>query len=127
MCEYCSVDHAGRLSLIAIFDRIVVPALPVQMPLLFVVTRWRADGESRFVAETRLWTPTEQLAVTSGPVQVIAAPGMPHVTINQFHGLTFERAGQYLVELLAEGETARYYPWQLSVQDGLRPPPTAAR
>jgi hypothetical protein len=30
--------------------------------------------------------------------------------------LTFDRVGQYLVELLVDGETARYYPWQLTVR-----------
>jgi hypothetical protein len=115
LCEYCIIDHAGKLSLIGIFDRMVVARLPLQVPLLLVVTRWRAETD-RFTAETRLWTPTEQLLAASGSVEVVTAGDAPHITINQFHGLTLERAGQYLVELLAEGQTARYFPWQVVVQ-----------
>jgi hypothetical protein len=118
LCEYCIIDHAGKLSLIGIFDRMIAVRLPIQYPLLFVVTRWRAESD-RFTAQTRIWTPTEQLLADGGSVEVVAAGDAPHVTINQFHGLTFERAGQYLVELLAEGETARYFPWQVVLQ----PPP----
>src|SRR5215210_1229966 len=116
LCEYCLIDAGGRLSMVAIFDQVVVPQIPVQQPALFVVTRWRTEPNQTFTAETRLWTPTEQLLQTSGQVQVAPNPLGQTMTINQFAGLTFEREGQYLVELLAEGETARYYPCQLVVR-----------
>ena len=115
LCDYCLIDQAGKLSLLGIFDRIATPSLPVQHPLLFVVTRWRTQPHQSFVAETRIWTPTEQLLLTTGPVQVAANPSGQNLTINQFRGLTLDREGQYLVELLAEGETARFYPWQLAL------------
>ena len=118
LCEYCLIDAAGKLSILGIFDHVVAPQVPVHQPVLFVVTRWRSQPNQQFVAETRLWTPTEQLLQTTGPVQVAPNHFGQNMTINQFLGLTFEREGQYLVELLAEGDTARYYPWQLAV----RPP-----
>jgi hypothetical protein len=115
LCDYCLIDIAGKLTLVGIFDRLVVPALPVHAPLLVVVTRWRAPASDRFVAETRIWTPTEQLLVTTGPVDVAVPAAGPAMTVNQFRAVTFERAGQYLVELLAQGDTARYYPCEVVV------------
>ena len=40
------------------------------------------------------------------------------MTIDQFRGLVLEREGQYLIELLAADETARYYPLQVVVAPG---------
>ena len=118
LCEYCLIDVTGKLSMLGVFDQFLAPQLPVQQPALFVVTRWRSAPHQTFMAETRLWTPTEQLLQTTGKVTVAPNPAGHNLTINQFVGLTFEREGLYVVELLAEDETARYYPWQLSV----RPP-----
>ena len=73
----------------------------------------------RFTGHRRgLWTPTEQLLVSTGPTHVPANPAGQHVTIDQFRGLVFERDGQYLVELLSDDETARYYPLQVVVTPG---------
>jgi hypothetical protein len=116
LCEYCLLDVTGKLSMLGIFDQLVTPQLPVQQPTLFVVTRWRSEPNQTYMAETRLWTPTEQLLQTTGQVAVAPNALGHNLTINQFVGLTFDREGQYLVELLVEDETARYYPWQLTVQ-----------
>jgi hypothetical protein len=118
LCEYCLLDVAGKLSIMGIFDRVVAPKLPVQQPALFVVTRWRTQPDQPFILETRLWTPTEQLLQSTGQVTVAPDPAGHNLTINQFIGLTFDREGQYLVELLAEDETVRYYPWQLVLRPG---------
>src|SRR5690242_5707551 len=112
LCEYCLIDAAGKLSVLGIFDQVVARQLPVQQPVLFVVTRWRSEPHQTFTVETRLWTPTEQLLQTTGAVPVAPSPSGQNMTINQFLSLTFDREGQYLVELLANDETARYYVWQ---------------
>src|SRR5581483_1804937 len=122
LCEYCLIDAAGRLSIIGIFEQMLTPQVPTHQPVLFVVSRWRSQPHQSFKVETRLWTPTEQLLQSTGEVAVAPSPVGQNVTINQFVGLTFEREGQYLVELLVDGETARYYPWQLVV----RPAPGGA-
>jgi hypothetical protein len=49
-------------------------------------------------------------------VAVAPSPVGQNLTINQFVGLTLDREGQYLVELLVDGETVRYYPWQVAVR-----------
>ena len=118
LCDYCLIDQGGRLSLLGIFERLLTPTLPVQHPLFYVVTRWRAQPQQGFTAETRIWTPTEQLLITTGPVQVAPSPTEHNLTINQFRGLTFDREGQYLVELLADDDTTRCYPCQVSLQRG---------
>jgi hypothetical protein len=87
----------------------------VMHPALFVVTRWRNPGGEDFTAQTRIWTPTEQLLVSTGLTHVPPNPAGQHVTIDQFRGLVLEREGQYLIELLAADETARYYPLQVVV------------
>src|SRR5688572_26320152 len=112
-CDYCVLDQAGKLSIIGIFERIMAESVPVLHPVLFVITRWRNPGGETFKAQTRIWTPTEQLLVGTNPAQVPPSPLGQHVTIDQFRGLVLEREGQYLVELLADGETARYYPLEV--------------
>ncbi|MBX5490341.1 MAG: hypothetical protein IRZ14_04225 [Chloroflexi bacterium] len=114
ICDYYLIDQAGRLSLLGIFDRLVVPQLPVVYPYLHVVTQWHLGSARQFRLETRLWTPTEQVLATSGELPVGPVPNDQHLTINSFANLTLERAGQYLVELLADGETARFYPLQVT-------------
>jgi hypothetical protein len=123
LCEYCLIDALGRLSMMGIFEQLLTPQVPAHQPMLFVVSRWRSQPLQAFKVETRLWTPTEQLLQSTGAVAVAPSPVGQNLTINQFVGLTFDRAGQYLVELLVDDETARYYPWQLVVQ----PVPGGAR
>lgn len=115
LCDYCLLDVAGKLSIVGIFDQLVAPQVPIQQPALYVVTRWRSEPNQQFTIETRLWTPTEQLLQTTGAVAVAPNPAGHNLTINQFVGVTFERPGKYLVELLAENQTIRYYPLQLAV------------
>ncbi|HLH27022.1 MAG TPA: hypothetical protein VK066_31255 [Chloroflexota bacterium] len=121
LCEYCLIDAAGKLSMLGIFEQMLTLHVPAFQPMLFVVSRWRSEPQQVFKVETRLWTPTEQVLQTTGEVLVAPSPVGQNLTINQFTSLTFEREGQYLVELLVDGETARYYPWQLTV----RPAPGA--
>ena len=116
LCEYCLIDAVGRLSVMGIFEQMLTPQVPAHQPMLFVVSRWRSEPNQAFRVETRLWTPTEQLLQSTGEIQVAPSPFGQNMTINQFIGLTFEREGKYLVELLVDGETARYYPWQLVVR-----------
>jgi hypothetical protein len=116
LCEYCLIDAAGRVSMMGIFEQMLMPQIPAQQPMLFVVSRWRSEPQQSFKCETRLWTPTEQLLQTTGEVAVAPSPVGQNLTINQFVGLTLDREGQYLVELLVDGETVRYYPWQVAVR-----------
>lgn len=116
LCEYCLVDAAGKLSIIGIFEQMLTPQVPAHQPTLFVVSRWRSEPRQTFKVETRLWTPTEQLLQTTGQVPVAPSQVGRNLTINQFVGLTLDREGQYLVELLVDGETTRYYPWQVTVR-----------
>ena len=115
LCEYCLIDAVGRISLMGIFEQMLTPQVPAHQPMLFVVSRWRSEPHETFWVETRLWTPTEQLLQSTGEVPVVPSPAGQNVTINQFVGLTFDREGQYLVELLVDGETVRYYPWRVAV------------
>jgi len=113
ICDYCILDQAGKLSIVGIFERVITESVPVMHPALYIVTRWRNPGGESFLAQTRIWTPTEQLLVSTGQTHVPPNPAGQHVTIDQFRGLVFEREGQYLVELLAQDETARYYPLEV--------------
>lgn len=120
ICDYCILDQTGKLSVLGIFERIVAESVPVLHPALFIVTRWRNPSGESFVAQTRIWTPTEQLLVSTGPTQVPANPTGQHLTIDQFRALMLEREGQYLVELVAQDETARYYPLEVHLAGGAK-------
>ena len=98
-CDDVRLEVGNKLSLMGVFQNIIVQQLPVSLIKFAVVNHWR--GEGTHLAEVRILTPDRQKpVVVSQPAPFEVAPGGFADNISFFVNVTFPVAGQYWVQTL---------------------------
>lgn len=110
LCDAATVDAAGKLNILGVFDRIQVASFPARHGRLSLVVRFRGDlGDvGPHALRIRLVGPDGgELFGADGKVELSAGPTagaairVPRVL--NFDGLVFEAAGRYTFDLLVDG------------------------
>lgn len=100
-CDDVRLEVGHKLSLMGVFQNILVQELPVSLMKFAVVTHWR--GEGSYLSEVRILTPDKQRPiVVSQPTRFEIAPGGFADNISFFVNVTFPEAGHYLVQTLVD-------------------------
>ena len=121
-CDDVRLEVGNKLSLMGVFQNIMVQQLPVSLIKFAVVNHWR--GEGTHLSEVRILTPDRrQPVVVSQPTQFEITPGGFADNISFFVNVTFPAAGQYWVQTLVDSNL--FDEQQLTVTDG-REDPTAS-
>ena len=98
-CDDVRLEVGNKLSLMGVFQNIMVQQLPVSLIKFAVVNHWR--GEGTHLSEVRILTPDrQQPVVVSQPTPFEIAPGGFADNISFFVNVTFPVAGQYWVQTL---------------------------
>jgi hypothetical protein len=98
-CDDVRLEVGNKLSLMGVFQNIVVQQVPVSLIKFAVVNHWR--GEGTHLSEVRILTPDKQNPiVVSQPAPFEIAPGGFADNISFFVNVTFPVAGQYWVQTL---------------------------
>jgi hypothetical protein len=98
-CDDVRLEVGNKLSLMGVFQNIVVQQVPVSLIKFAVVNHWR--GEGKHLSEVRILTPDrQQPVVVSQPAPFEIAPGGFADNISFFVNVTFPVAGQYWVQTL---------------------------
>src|ERR1700730_13223987 len=98
-CDDVRLEVGNKLSLMGVFQNIMVQQLPVSLIKFAVVNHWR--GEGGHLSEVRILTPDrQQPVVVSQPTRFEIAPGGFADNISFFVNVTFPMAGQYWVQTL---------------------------
>ena len=98
-CDDVRLEVGNKLSLMGVFQNIVVQQLPVSLIKFAVINHWR--GEGAHLSEVRILTPDRQHpVVVSQPTPFEIAPGGFADNISFFVNVTFPVAGQYWVQTL---------------------------
>ena len=98
-CDDVRLEVGNKLSLMGVFQNIMVQQVPVSLIKFAVVNHWR--GEGTHLSEVRILTPDrEQPVVVSQPTPFEIAPGGFADNISFFVNVTFPVAGQYWVQTL---------------------------
>jgi len=98
-CDDVRLEVGNKLSLMGVFQNIVVQQLPVSLIKFAVINHWR--GEGAHLSEVRILTPDrQQPVVVSQPTPFEIAPGGFADNISFFVNVTFPVAGQYWVQTL---------------------------
>jgi hypothetical protein len=98
-CDDVRLEVGNKLSLMGVFQNIMVQQVPVSLIKFAVVNHWR--GEGTHLSEVRILTPDrQQPIVVSQPSPFEIAPGGYADNISFFVNVTFPVAGQYWVQTL---------------------------
>lgn len=98
-CDDVRLEVGNKLSLMGVFQNIMVQQVPVSLIKFAVVNHWK--GEGKHLSEVRILTPDrQQPIVVSQPSPFEIAPGGFADNISFFVNVTFPVAGQYWVQTL---------------------------
>ncbi|HEY0377600.1 MAG TPA: hypothetical protein VGC87_11815 [Pyrinomonadaceae bacterium] len=98
-CDDVRLEVGNKLSLMGVFQNIMVQQLPISLIKFAVVNHWR--GQGTHLSEVRILTPDrQQPVVVSQPTPFEVAPGGFADNISFFVNVTFPVAGEYWVQTL---------------------------
>lgn len=98
-CDDVRLEAGHKLSLMGVFQNIMVQQLPVSLIKFAVVNHWR--GEGTHLSEVRILSPDRRTPVmVSQPTRFEVAPGGFADNISFFVNATFHEPGQYWVQTL---------------------------
>ena len=121
-CDDVRLEVGNKLSLMGVFQNIMVQQLPISLIKFAVVNHWRGDGS--YLAEVRILTPDrKQPVVVSQPTRFEIASGGFADNISFFVNVTFPSAGNYWVQTLIDSNL--FDEQQLTVTDGRESPAAA--
>ena len=114
-CDDVRLEVGNKLSLMGVFQNIMVQQLPVSLIKFAVVNHWR--GEGVHLSEVRILTPDRQHpVVVSQPTRFQIADGGFADNISFFVNVTFPSPGNYWVQTLIDSNL--FDEQQLTVTDG---------
>ncbi|HEX8144433.1 MAG TPA: hypothetical protein VF553_17665 [Pyrinomonadaceae bacterium] len=100
-CDDVRLEVGNKLSLMGVFQNILVQQLPISLIKFAVVNHWR--GQGTHLSEVRILTPDrKQPVVVSQPTRFEIAPGGFADNISFFVNVTFTAPGEYWVQTLVD-------------------------
>ena len=101
LCDDVRLEMGNKLSLMGVFQNIMVERVPVSLIKFAVVQHWRGSGNH--VAEVRVLSPDKlQLIMSSQPTQIALQEGGFADNVSFFVNAVFPQAGTYWVQTLVD-------------------------
>lgn len=99
LCDDVRLEMGNKLSLMGVFQNMMVERTPVSLIKFAVVQHWRGDG--KYIAEVRiLSTDKMQVLMASQPTQIVLAEGGFADNVSFFVNAVFPQAGTYWLQTL---------------------------
>jgi hypothetical protein len=109
LCDDVRIEMGNKISLMGIFQNIMVERLPVSLIKFAVINHWRGEGNHQ--TEVRILSPDKSnLVVTSQPTAIDLAPGGFTDNVSFFVNVVFPSAGTYCVQTLADTVLLEEFP-----------------
>ena len=109
LCDDVRLEMGNKISLMGIFQNIMVEKLPVSLIKFAVVNHWRGNGDHQ--TEVRIISPDKtNMVVTSQPTHIELAPGGFTDNVSFFVNVVFSTAGTYWVQTLADTVLLEEFP-----------------
>ena len=124
MCDDVRIEMGNKISLMGVFQNIMVEKLPVSLIKFAVINHWRGEGSHE--TEVRIVSPDKaNLIVTSQPTEIELATGGYTDNVSFFVNVVFPSAGTYWVQTIADEVVLDEIPLMVTDAAGLnmmRPP-----
>ncbi|MEZ4417302.1 MAG: hypothetical protein R3E10_16220 [Gemmatimonadota bacterium] len=111
LADAATIDAAGKLNILGVFDRLEVQGFPIQHPRISLVLRFQgglADVGAHDVRLTLRGPKAEEVFTINGQLNV--GPGSPEIGgivrlphIINLDGLVFKSAGSYTFDVFMDG------------------------
>jgi len=109
LCDDVRIEMGNKISLMGIFQNIMVEQLPVSLIKFAVINHWRGQGNHQ--TEVRILSPDKSnLVVTSQPTSIDLAPGGFTDNVSFFVNVVFTNAGTYWVQTIANAVVLDEFP-----------------
>lgn len=109
LCDDVRLEMGNKVSLMGVFQNIMVEKLPVSLIKFAVVNHWR--GEGNYQTEVRIMSPDRMnLVVTSQATPIQLAPGSFTDNVSFFVNVVFPTAGTYWVQTIADTQLLEEFP-----------------
>jgi len=109
LCDDVRIEMGNKISLMGIFQNIMVEQLPVSLIKFAVINHWRGQGNHQ--TEIRILSPDKSnLVVTSQPTSIDLAPGGFADNVSFFVNVVFPSAGTYWVQTIANAVVLDEFP-----------------
>ena len=109
LCDDVRLEMGNKISLMGVFQNIMVEKLPVSLIKFAVVNHWRGEGNHE--TETRILSPDKSnLVVTSQATALELASGGFTDNVSFFVNVVFPKAGTYWVQTLANSVLQEEFP-----------------
>jgi len=109
LCDDVRIEMGNKISLMGIFQNIMVDKLPISLIKFAVINHWKGDGNHQ--TEVRILSPDKvNLVVTSQPTAIELAPGGFTDNVSFFVNVVFPTAGTYWVQTLADAVILEEFP-----------------
>lgn len=109
LCDDVRIEMGNKISLMGIFQNIMVERLPVSLIKFAVINHWKGEGNHQ--TEVRILSPDKSnLVVTSQPTAIDLAPGGFTDNVSFFVNVVFPSAGTYWVQTLADTVILEEFP-----------------
>ena len=100
LCDDVRIEMGNKISLMGIFQNIMVEKLPVSLIKFAVVNHWRGSGNHQ--TEIRILSPDKaNMIVTSQPTTIQLAEGGFTDNVSFFVNVVFPNPGTYWIQTIA--------------------------
>ncbi len=100
LCDDVRLEMGNKISMMGVFQNIMVEKLPISLIKFAVVNHWRGEGQHQ--TEVRIVSPDKlNMVVASQPTNIELAPGGFTDNVSFFVNVVFQTAGTYWVQTLA--------------------------
>lgn len=109
LCDDVRLEMGNKISMMGVFQNIMVEKLPVSLIKFAVVNHWRGDGVHQ--TEVRIVAPGKNdMVVSSQPTAIELQPGGFTDNVSFFVNVVFPSAGTYWVQTLANTVLLEEFP-----------------
>lgn len=109
LCDDVRLEMGNKISMMGVFQNIMVEKLPISLIKFAVVNHWRGDGVHQ--TEVRIVSPDKNnVVVSSQPTSIELAPGGFTDNVSFFVNVVFQSAGTYWIQTLANTVLLEEFP-----------------
>ncbi|HSK70617.1 MAG TPA: hypothetical protein VK892_02895 [Pyrinomonadaceae bacterium] len=109
LCDDVRLEVGNKISLMGVFQNIMVERLPISLIKFAVVNHWR--GEGRHQTEVRIMSPDKvNVVVSSQQTGIELAPGGFTDNVSFFVNVVFPTAGTYWIQTFADKVMLEEFP-----------------
>lgn len=118
LCDDVRIEMGNKISLMGVFQNIMVEKLPVSLIKFAVINHWAGQGGHE--TEVRILSPDKQeLVVTSQPTNIDLGQGGFTDNVSFFVNVVFSNAGTYWVQTVANTVVLEEFPLIVTDQENM--------